>query len=135
MADIIKYESKQSDLSARRDPKYSRELAVKLKGRFTEHTLAYVKQLWKSLATSCLLPDLPVLLDKIRKGCIAISWLVPTEAVQMLIERGRQCTGVFREYQIVHVEIDGVCIYDSATDEEVGEPAADEVSGLLCLRK
>ena len=59
------------------DPKLLDELSVKVKANVTEKTMKYVSELWDSLAYRVKLPVTALLFQKVAKGCVQITWLLP----------------------------------------------------------
>ena len=100
------------------DPTYLRCLSVKLKTRVTEKTLVYIDDLWLSLAEYFLLPSLSVLLDKIQRGCVEVSWLIPPHYVFQIVGNLQENAAFLQSKGIVKVLLDGECVYDGAQDEE-----------------
>ena len=100
------------------DPDYLQRLSLKLKTRVTEKSLDYVDDLWVSLAEYFLLPSLSVLLDKIQRGCIEVSWLIPPHYVFQIIGNLQENSSFLQSKGIVKVLLDGDCVYDGARDEE-----------------
>lgn len=100
------------------DPAYLQRLTVKLKTRVTEKSLEYVDELWVSLAEYFLLPSLSVLLEKIRSGCIEVSWLIPPHFAFQIIGNLHENSAFLESKGISKVLLDGNCFYDEAQDEE-----------------
>ena len=100
------------------DPTYLRCLSVKLKTRVTEKTLVYIDDLWLSLAEYFLLPSLSVLLDKIQRGCVEVSWLIPPHYVFQIVGNLQENAAFLQSKGIVKVLLDGECVYDGAQEEE-----------------
>ena len=110
------------------DPAYLQRLSVKLKTRVTEKTLEYVDELWVSLAEYFLLPSLSVLLERIRSGCIEVSWLVPPHFAFQITSNLHENSSFLQSKGITKVLLDGNCVYDEAQDEEY-----KQVRSLSCL--
>ena len=100
------------------DPDYLQRLSLKLKTPVTEKSLEYIDDLWISLAEYFLLPSLSVLLDKIRSGCIEVSWLIPPHYVFQIIGNLQENSSYLRSKGITKVLLDADCVYDGAQDEE-----------------
>ena len=98
--------------SDRYDPKYFRKLSMKLKRPFRDFTLDYLCTLWTDLQTVLELPPLTFLLDKIREGCICVTWLIPTHLVPQATERARQSVKFFEGYPILRVIISDELVYE-----------------------
>ena len=100
------------------DPAYLRRLSLKLNTRVTEKSLEYIDELWVSLAEYFLLPSLSVLLDKIQRGCIEVSWLIPPHFAFQIIGNLQENSSFLQSKGIVKVLLEGDCVYDGAQDEE-----------------
>ena len=100
------------------DSAYLRQLSVKLRTRVTEKTLVYIDDLWLSLAEYFLLPSLSVLLDKIQRGCVEVSWLIPPHYVFQIVGNLQENAAFLQSKGIVKVLLDDECVYDEAQEEE-----------------
>ena len=100
------------------DQAYLQRLSLKLKTRVTEKSLEYVDDLWISLAEYFLLPSLSALLEKIRRGCIEVSWLIPPHFAFQIIANLQENSSFLQSKGIIKVLLDGNCVYDGAQDEE-----------------
>ena len=89
-----------------------RELSIKLDRPFGDYTLDYLHTLWTSLQTLLRLPPMTLLLDTIRKGCICVTWLIPTHLALQATERARQSIKFFEEYPILSVIINDELVYE-----------------------
>ena len=88
IADFIKTCNDEEDIAdseqsirqdmARYDKRYCRKLTFKLKVRVTIDSLVYIDEFWRSIADHFFIPCLSVLLDRIREGCLEVTWCVPT---------------------------------------------------------
>ena len=94
------------------DPAYLQRLSLKLKTRVTEKSLEYIDDLWISLAEYFLLPSLSVLLERIRSGCIEVSWLIPPHYAFQIIGNLQENSSFLQSKGIVKVLLDGDCVYD-----------------------
>ena len=75
---------------------------------------------WFSL---CYLdPDSPqtALLDRIREGCISVTWLIPSYLVPQLTKRAKINTKFFQKHGILKVTVSDQCIYEEETSKENG---------------
>ena len=94
------------------DPEYFKELSIKLDEPFSKHTLDYLFGLWTSLKRLLRLPPLTLLLHKIHKGCICVTWLIPTHLTPQATERARQSVKFFEDYPILRVIINDELVYE-----------------------
>ena len=97
---------------AKYDPRYNRP--VEWKTNFIDHTLQYLAEVWEMFSSHYLLPDSPptALLDRVRRGCVSITWLVPTHMIPQLIKGVESNTEFFQEHHISKVIVDGKCVYE-----------------------
>ena len=94
-------------------------LLIKIKGvDVTQQSLAYINQLWKSLANQISLPLQMLLLRTVGKGCIVITWLIPSYVVPHVIKRVGENSNYFEEEYIIKVVVDHRCIYPKVFEEE-----------------
>ena len=94
------------------DPEYLKELSIKLDEPFSEYTLDYLFGLWTSLERLLRLPPLTLLLHKIHKGCICVTWLIPTHLTPQATEKARQSVKFFEDYPILRVIINDELVYE-----------------------
>ena len=96
---------------AKYDPCYNRP--VEWKTDLIDHALQYLAEVWEMFSSHYLLPDSPptALLDRVRRGCVSITWLVPTHMISQLIKGVESNTDFFQEHHISKVIVDGKCVY------------------------
>ena len=87
---------------------------VEWKTPYIDHILQYLAEVWKMFSSHYLLPDSPptTLLDHVRRGCVSITWLVPTHMIPQLIKGVESNTEFFQEHHISKVIVDGKCVYE-----------------------
>ena len=87
---------------------------VEWKTPYIDHTLQYLAEVWEMFSTYYLLPDSPptTLLDRVRRGCVSITWLVPTHMIPQLIKGVESSTDFFQEHKISKVTVDSKCVYE-----------------------
>ena len=94
---------------------------VEWKTKFIDHSLQYLAKVWKLFSCHYLVPDSPptALLDRVRKGCFSITWLVPSGLISTLIKRVEvDCdTDFFYEYRILRVTVGNEHIYKEIIKE------------------
>ena len=61
-----------------------------------------------------LVPDCPptALLDRVRKGCLVVTWLVPSGLIELLIKRANIETDFFQQHRILKVTVGDKCVYE-----------------------
>ncbi len=82
------------------DKKFFVKLSLKLRKnkdiilRVDQNCLLYIDELWTAISRYFLLISLPNLLEKIRKGCIEITWIVPAAIASIinLMAKSPGCT-------------------------------------------
>ena len=104
---------------AKYDPRYY--TPVKWKTKFIDHSLQYLADVWEMFSSHYLMPDSPptALLDRVRKGCFAVTWLVPSHVISKLIKRIQidTDTDFFQQYHILRVTVGSECVYEEVTEE------------------
>ena len=97
---------------AKCDPRYY--CPVEWKTSFLDHTLQHLTEVWEMFSNRYLLPDSPptALLDRVRRGCVSITWFVPTHMIPQLIKGVESSTEFFQEHKISKVTVDGKCVYE-----------------------
>ena len=104
--DIMKY-----------DPRYN--CPVEWKTNFIDHSLQYLTDVWEMFSDRYLLPDSPptALLDRVRKGCVSVTWLVPSYLIPQLIKRVKIDTEFFQKHRILKVTVRGEIVYEEVAKE------------------
>ena len=102
---------------AKYDPRYN--TPVEWKTKFMDHSLQYLAEVWELFSTHYLVPDSPptVLLDRVRRGCFSVTWLVPTGLIPQLIKRIQLDTEFFQKHRILKVTVGKECVYKGVTEE------------------
>ena len=92
---------------------------VEWKTKFVDHSLQYLADMWKMFSCRYLMPDSPptALLDRVRKGCFSVTWLLPSHLIPSLTERMKTDTDFFKQYRILTVTVGGECAYKEAIHE------------------
>ena len=110
---------------AKYDPRYC--CAVEMKTDFDDRTLLYLADVWEKFSDRYLLPDSPptALLDRVRRGCISVVWLVPSYLIPQLLKIVQVDTTFFQKHRILKVTVGGEVVYE---EEVAGETA--EVSSV-----
>ena len=92
------------------------ELTVKLDVEFTEVTLKYISDLWKSLKYLNLPPH-QAILYQIMIGSVRVTWLISKQLTSAVVRKSRETKEFFKNSEIVTVMISGRCIYNASADE------------------
>ena len=102
---------------AKYDPRYF--IQVEWKTEFVDHSLQYLAEVWEKFSSHYLVPDSPPtsLLDRVRRGCFLITWLVPSHLIKPLIRRVKVDTEFFQQHHILRVTVGDKCIYEKFTDK------------------
>jgi len=99
-------------------------LTLKVDANITNHSLKYVRDVWRSLAERFKLPMPALLLHKIAKGCLEITWCCPVELAPYVIQEAKQSADYFKEQCFLRVSVDGVSVY-TERKVEVGVEVKD----------
>ena len=111
----------ESDLDVSEFPpakraKYDTRYCIPLewKTKFIDHSLKYLAEVWELFSYHYCVPDSPptALLDRIRRGCFSVTWLVPSALEEVLIKRAKNDTKFFQQHHILKVTVGGKCIYE-----------------------
>lgn len=92
---------------------------VEWKTEFVDHSLQYLAEVWEEFSCHYLGPKSPptALLDRVCKGCFAITWLVPSYLIPALIKRAKTDTDFFQQRHIVGVTVGEECVYEKVVGE------------------
>ena len=101
--------------SAKYDSRYN--CPVEWKTHFVDHSLQHLTNVWDMFSDQYLVPDSPptALLDRVRKGCVSVTWLVPSYLIPRLVERVKIDTMFFNKFHIVKVTVRGETVYEKTT--------------------
>jgi len=93
------------------DPNYC--CPVEWKTGFIDHSLLYLTDVWEMFSGHYLVPDsLPTaLLDRVRKGCVSVTWLVPSYLIPQLVKGVEVDTEFLQRYHILKVKVGGKVVY------------------------
>ena len=134
--DFFNETQEEEEQLAKYDKRYYQQLSLKIKKKFTEHSLKYIDDLWNEFANLYSLPPHAALLDHIQKGCIFIVWLIPSHLAPQIFYATPCLSGDFyRKHEITRVELDGKCIYDEEhiDNERSEDPVAVASQGSYRL--
>ena len=117
---------------AKYDPRYY--TPVEWKTKFVDHSLQYLTEVWELFSYHYLVPDSPptALLDRVRRGCFSVTWLVPSGLIPSLIKRAKVDTDFFQQHRILKLTVGGECIYEEVAEEFTAESLL--VSFLKCVQ-
>ena len=92
---------------------------VEWKTNFIDHSLEYLAEVWKLFSCNYLVPDSPptALLDRVRKGCFSVTWLVPSGLISTLIKTVKIDRDFFQQYRILKVTVGDECIYEEIPEK------------------
>ena len=102
---------------AKYDPRYY--CPVEWKTTFVDPSLKHLTEVWKLFSSRYLVPDSPptAMLDRIFKGCLVVTWLVPSHLIPSLIKRVKNDTEFFQQHCILRVTVGEECVYEEVTEK------------------
>ena len=105
---------------------------VEWKTNFINHTLQYLAEVWDLFSSHYLVPDSPptALIDHLCKGCISVTWLVPSSLSKTLVKKVNNDTTFLQQHHIIRVKVEDQCIYDkgSASVSFLGKSGVSDCS-------
>ena len=115
--------------SAKYDPRYN--FPVEWKSDFVDHSLQHLTDVWEMFSDHYLVPDSPptALLDRVRKDCGLVTWLVPSYLIPQLVKTAKEDTKFFQKHRILKVTVGGEVVYEEGV---AGETA--EVHSKVCFK-
>ena len=119
--------------SAKYDPRYNSP--VEWKTNFVHHSLQHLTDVWEMFSDRYLLPDSPptALLDRVWKGCVSVTWLVPSYLIPQLIKRVKINTEFFQKHRILKVTVGGEIVYEEEVAKKATEVSSVSSPGSLSL--
>ena len=121
LEDYIETDVDNSDPPPAMKAKYSPHYCypVEWKTEFTDHSLQYLSDLWEIFSSCYLMPSSPptALLDRVRKGCFSITWLIPSRFILYLIKRIQKNSEFFQQHHILRVTVGDRYVYEEVTKE------------------
>ena len=86
--------------SAKYDPRCN--CPVEWKTDFIDHSLQHLIDVWEMFSDQYLVPDSPptALLDCVRRGCLSVTWLVPSYLIPQLVKTAKSDTKFFQKHCI-----------------------------------
>ena len=73
--------------------------------------MEYIDDLWHEMSGLYDVPRYLILLDSVRKGCVAIVWRIPSGIAPKILEAPPPSDKFYRKHGITRVEYGGECIY------------------------
>ena len=118
---------------AKYDPRYNCPVEWKMKMDLVEHSLQHLTNVWEMFSGHYLVPDSPptALLDRVRKGCVSVTWLVPSHLIPQLIERAKTDTKFFLEHDIQKVMVGDEIVYEEQVAAEESTAVSSVQSYIL----
>ena len=103
---------------AKDDPSYFTQMEWKTE--FVDHSLQYLTDVWEMFSSHYLLPESPptALLERVREGCVSITWLIPSKLVPQLVKIAKIDTHFFQKHRILKLKVGDLCVYEEKTSEE-----------------
>ncbi len=91
--------------------------------RVDENSLSYIDELWTSVSKHFLLPHLPILLEKIRAGCIVVTWIVPITIARTINLKAKSQGSIefYRQKNIVQIMMNEKTVFDDDHIADVTE--------------
>ena len=117
-------------LTQQKKRKLFKELSIKVETNVADRTLGYVKDLWRSLSKQFRLPQPAMVLQRIAKGCICITWLIPTNVVRHVTRMAQETSDMFAKQHILRVMLEKHCIYPMETELETEHPLLEPKPSL-----
>ena len=92
---------------------------VEWKTEFIDHSLHYLAEVWELFSHHYLIPNSPptALLDRVRRGCFSVTWLVSSGLIPTLIKRVKIDTDFFKQRRILSVTVGNKCVYEEVTEK------------------
>ena len=120
---------------AKYDPRYYTPAEWKM--NFIDHSLQYLAEVWELFSSHYLMPESPptALLDRVRRGCFLVTWLVPSGLIPLLIKQATIDVRFFQQHRIRKMTVGNECAYEDGAEETtlVGFPVWRLYSWLNCM--
>ena len=104
-------EDSADDVSTASTPSLFRKLTFKCEANITEHSLSYIDDLRQSISQQFAIPPTALMIQKIAKGCICITYQIPTNLGKHVTSRAKSSTSMFAKECIMEVMLEGQHIY------------------------
>ena len=110
---------------------------MEMKTDFDDHSLHYLNEVWEMFSDRYLLPDSPptALLDRVRRGCVSVVWLVPSYLIPQLLKRVQVDTNFFQKYRILKVTVGSNIVYEEEVAKETTEVSSMYAKYAHCCKK
>ena len=108
--------------SVKYDTRYN--TPVEWKTGFVDHSLQHFIDVWEQFSDKYLMPESPptALLDRVRKGCVSVTWLVPSYLIPQLVRVVEIDAEFLQIYHILKVTVGGKVVYE---EERAGKSTGD----------
>ena len=100
------------------DKEFNKELSFKLRDskdsilKINEKCLSYIDNFWNDISDQFHLPPLPILLAKIRGGCIEVTWFVPASIACIINKLSQESNEFYQQHGVVRVMINNEVLYN-----------------------
>ena len=120
-SELVTFAEPPPTKKAKYDPRYCRP--VEMKTDFDDHSLQYLTEVWEMFSDRYLLPDSPptALLDRVRRGCVSVVWLVPSYLIPQLLNGVQVDTNFFRKHCILKVTVGADVVYEEEVAKDTTE--------------
>ena len=107
--------------SAKYDSRYN--CPVEWKTEFVDHSLQHLIDVWEMFSVRYLGPDSPptALLDRVRTGCLSVTWLVPSHLIPQLVKTAKVDITFFKKHRILKLMVGGELVYEEEVAKETTE--------------
>ena len=111
-----------------------------MKTEFYDHSLQYLTEVWKLFSCRYLIPNSPptALLDRVHRGCLSVTWLIPSNLIPTLVKTARNDAYFFHKHHILRVTVGDDCVYEELAKKSTAVSSANihmHKAGLYCLNK
>ena len=107
--------------SAKYDSDYN--CPVEWKTEFVDRSLQHLTDVWEMFSVRYLGPDSPptALLDRVRTGCLSVTWLVPSYLIPQLVKTAKVDITFFQKHRILKLMVGGELVYEEEVAKETTE--------------
>ena len=128
-------DSTANEISTTPTPELFKMLTTKCDANVSEHTLSYVTDLRQSLSNQFALPPTALILHKISKGCISITWRIPTNLDKYVTKTAQETASTFTTERIMKVMLEEKSIYCESHLQSVEDQLTSEKKLLEDLKE
>lgn len=117
---LCKINEEDEEAATTYDRSYFRKLSVKLSVPVSDKTLQYIRDLWKAIARTFLLPSLTAILHAVITGSLVVVWYISHPVAIKIVQKfGVEAQEFFRDHHILEVKIDGEVVYQCTKEENL----------------